>query len=106
MFCNFFLRAGRAVDCRAKPPLKRPVPAGKRLPKGRGPQGGALTSFVHPLPRDVSMFKNGLNRMNGWQRLWFVLTCIALVFAVIYPYTLVYKIELPSEDYKTAVERE
>src|SRR3954451_721834 len=45
--------------------------------------------------------RNVLSRMNGWQRLWFVLTCISFIaFAVIYPFLIVNQIDLPSEHYK------
>ena len=51
--------------------------------------------------------RNVLGRMNGWQRLWFVLTCISFIaFAVIYPFELVNQIDLPSENYKARLAKD
>ena len=47
------------------------------------------------------------NRMNGWQRLWFVLTCLAFVgFGVVYPYLFINQINLAELDYRQRLIRD
>lgn len=48
-----------------------------------------------------------LSRMNGWQRLWFVLTAGALlVFGLIYPYTQAYKYSYSQYGYREDLKKD
>src|SRR5262245_15649992 len=45
--------------------------------------------------------------MNGWQRLWFVLTCLAFVgFGVAYPFLFINQTDLAESDYRRRLIRD
>ncbi|WP_144259653.1 hypothetical protein [Methylocystis sp. ATCC 49242] len=44
-----------------------------------------------------------LNKLNGWQRLWLVASCLLFLgFGLFYPYTLVYGVNLSEYQYREA----
>lgn len=48
-----------------------------------------------------------LSRMNGWQRLWFVLTALSLIiFGIFYPYYETYKFNYSSYSYRESVAKD